>query len=69
MVIVSGCAREIFELLQPDIACGPVYGQRALYDDVQIAHRGYFEWLDHPEIGRAPYNGLQATLSLTPRSE
>lgn len=57
---------EVVDRLQPAVAAAPVHNQSGLYTDPQIAHRGYFVPLDHPHIGTAPYNGLQAELSRTP---
>jgi crotonobetainyl-CoA:carnitine CoA-transferase CaiB-like acyl-CoA transferase len=59
-------AAEVVATLQPAVAAGPVHDQSALYDDPQIAHRGYFQTLEHTVIGPVPYNGLQAILSRTP---
>ncbi|MYE32469.1 MAG: CoA transferase [Chloroflexi bacterium] len=42
--------------------------QRAsdLYDDPQLAHRGFFVTLDHPAMGPTPYDGLATRFSETP---
>lgn len=59
-------AKEVMFKLQPHIAAGVVHDQSGLYEDPQIAHREYFQWLDHSEMGTVPYNGTQALLSETP---
>ncbi len=37
-----------------------------LYDDPQLAHRGFFVTLDHAEMGPTPYDGLATQFSRTP---
>ncbi len=37
-----------------------------LYEDAQLAHRGFFVTLDHPEMGPTPYDGLATIYSETP---
>jgi crotonobetainyl-CoA:carnitine CoA-transferase CaiB-like acyl-CoA transferase len=37
-----------------------------LYDDAQLAHRGFFVTLDHTEMGPTPYDGLVTKFSATP---
>jgi crotonobetainyl-CoA:carnitine CoA-transferase CaiB-like acyl-CoA transferase len=37
-----------------------------LYDDTQLAHRGFFVTLDHQEIGLVPLDGLPTQFSETP---
>lgn len=37
-----------------------------LYEDKQLAHRGFFVTLDHREMGPTPYDGLITTFSETP---
>jgi crotonobetainyl-CoA:carnitine CoA-transferase CaiB-like acyl-CoA transferase len=59
-------ASQVVELLQPRVPAGVVQKMSELHTDPQVVHRGYFVELDHIEIGRAPYEGLQATLSRTP---
>jgi benzylsuccinate CoA-transferase BbsF subunit len=59
-------AGEVVAALQPDVAAAPVHDQTALYADPQISHRGYFVPLEHTVMGEVPYNGLQATMSVTP---
>lgn len=57
---------ELFYRLQPHLPAGPVHAQSDLYEDAQIVYRDYFEWVEHPVMGKVPYNGLQARLSKTP---
>jgi benzylsuccinate CoA-transferase BbsF subunit len=59
-------ADELFELLQPEVPCGPVLPVPALHDDPQVRHRGYWWPLVHTVIGEVPYDGLAATMSRTP---
>ena len=37
-----------------------------LYEDAQLAHRGFFVTLDHPAMGPTPYDGLATQYSATP---
>ncbi|MCP4222353.1 MAG: CoA transferase [Actinomycetia bacterium] len=57
---------EVVDALQPAVAATGVLDQSGLYADPQILDRGYFVPLEHTAFGEAPYNGLQAELSLTP---
>ena len=45
---------------------GVVQSQADLWEDPQVAHRGFFQWLDHAECGPMPYDGLTYHLSKTP---
>lgn len=38
-----------------------------LYEDPQLAHRGFFETLDHPVMGPTPYDGPATIYSRTPQ--
>ena len=38
-----------------------------LYEDPQLAHRGFFETLDHPVMGLTPYDGPATIYSRTPQ--
>ena len=38
-----------------------------LYEDSQLAHRGFFETLDHPVMGPTPYDGPATIYSRTPQ--
>lgn len=59
-------APELMDRLQPTVPAGVVHDQSGLHADPQVAHRGYFVPLEHTEMGRVPYDGMQATLSRTP---
>ena len=60
-------ARELMEALQSvGVPAGVVQSQADLWEDPQIAHRSFFEWLDHAECGPMPYDGLTYHLSRTP---
>ena len=48
------------------VPCGVVQRPSDLFHDPQLAHRGHFWPLDHPEIGRIRYNGASFKLSETP---
>ena len=37
-----------------------------LYEDPQLAHRGFFVTLDHPAMGPTPYDGLATHYSASP---
>ena len=37
-----------------------------LYEDAQLAHRGFFVTLDHPAMGPTPYDGLATQYSGSP---
>ena len=39
-----------------------------LYHDPQLAHRGFFVTLDHPEMGPTPYDGPATVYSRTPQT-
>lgn len=39
-----------------------------LYHDPQLAHRGFFVTLDHPEMGPTPYDGPATIYSRTPQT-
>ncbi len=39
-----------------------------LYHDPQLAHRGFFVTLDHPEMGPTPYDGPVTIFSRTPQT-
>ena len=37
-----------------------------LYEDPQLAHRGFFVTLEHPAMGPTPYDGAATIFSRTP---
>ena len=60
-------ARDLMVRLQEaGVPAGVVQSQADLWEDPQIAHRGFFQWLDHAECGLMPYDGLSYHLSKTP---
>ena len=62
-------ARQIMNLLQShEIPCGMVQSQSDMWEDPQLKHTDFFQWLEHSEVGPMPYDGLQFTLSKTPGS-
>lgn len=60
-------ARELMMQLQDaGVPAGVVQSQADLWEDPQVKHRGFFQWLDHEECGPMPYDGLTYHLSKTP---
>ena len=60
-------ARELMvQLQEAGVPAGVVQSQADLWEDPQIAHRGFFQWLEHEECGPMPYDGLTYHLSKTP---
>ncbi len=60
-------AQELMRTLQAaGVPAGAVQSQADLWDDPQLKHRNFFQWLDHAECGPMPYDGLQFLLSRTP---
>jgi len=60
-------AHELMNLLQEaGVPAGVVQNQSDLWNDPQLTHRGFFQWLDHTECGPMPYDGLQFLLSKSP---
>ena len=60
-------ARELMVRLQDaGVPAGVVQSQADLWEDPQVAHRGFFQWLEHAECGPMPYDGLTYHLSKTP---
>ena len=58
---------ELTRRLQAEgIAAAAVLNHRELLADEQLAARGYFETVDHPEAGRHVYHGMTWKLSGTP---
>ena len=54
------------ELQRAGVPAGVVQSQADLWEDPQLRHRGFFQWLDHAECGPMPYDGLTYHLSETP---
>jgi crotonobetainyl-CoA:carnitine CoA-transferase CaiB-like acyl-CoA transferase len=63
-------AEDVMSLLQSKgIAAGVVHNSRDVLDrDVHLKARQYYQYLDHPETGRAAYDGAPFRLSKTPGS-
>ena len=60
-------ARQLMDDLQRvGVPAGVVQSQADLWEDPQVAHRGFFQWLDHSECGPMPYDGIVCHLSKTP---
>ena len=60
-------AHELMRLLQEaGVPAGAVQNQADLWEDPQLKHQGFFQWLVHAECGPMPYDGLQFKLSKTP---
>ena len=60
-------ARELMLQLQDAaVPAGVVQSQADLWEDPQVKHRGFFQWLEHAECGPMPYDGLTYHLSKTP---
>ena len=54
------------ELQGAGVPAGVAQSQADLWEDPQLRHRGFFQWLDHAECGPMPYDGLTYHLSETP---
>ncbi len=53
-------AEEVMRLLQSaGVPAGVVQRSSDLLRDAQLAHRRFFRYLDHPEMGNIPYSGHQ----------
>ena len=53
-------------LQQAGVPAGVVQAQSDLWEDPQLEHWGFFQWLNHAECGPMPYSGLDFHLSKTP---
>ena len=54
------------ELQEAGVPAGAAQSQADLWEDPQLKHRGFFQWLEHAECGPMPYDGLTYRLSKTP---
>jgi benzylsuccinate CoA-transferase BbsF subunit len=53
-------AQEVMDLLQSvSVPAGVVQRSSDLLQDPQLAHRRFFRYMDHPEMGNIPYSGHQ----------
>ena len=60
-------ARQLMDDLQKvGVPAGVVQNQADLWEDPQVVHREFFQWLDHSECGPMPYDGIVSHLSKTP---
>ena len=60
-------ARSLMLRLQDaGVPAGVVQSQADLWEDPQIDHRDFFQWVDHAECGPMPYDGLVYQLSDSP---
>ncbi|SRR5579875_2944928 len=53
-------------LQEKGVAAYPVQSCLDLHQDENLESFGFWHWLEHPEMGPAPYMGLQHKLSATP---
>ena len=57
-------AREVMDILQAaGVSAGVVQRSSELLADPQYAHRRFYRWFDHPEMGHIPYAGHQFQIS------
>lgn len=57
----------LMEMLQQvGVPAGAVSSCEDLFSDKQLAHQGHYIWMDHPEMGRHPFDGTEFTGSETP---
>jgi benzylsuccinate CoA-transferase BbsF subunit len=54
------------ELQRAGVPAGAVQRPSDLFTDPQLAHRGHFWELDHPELGTILYNGVSFHLPESP---
>jgi crotonobetainyl-CoA:carnitine CoA-transferase CaiB-like acyl-CoA transferase len=54
------------ELKSSGVPASVVLRPSDLFDDPQLAHRGFFVTLNHPEMGPTPYEGFPTDFSATP---
>ena len=60
-------AHDVMCILQEaGVSAGAVQSQADLWEDAQLQHDGFFQWLEHTECGPMPYDGLQFLMSKTP---
>jgi benzylsuccinate CoA-transferase BbsF subunit len=60
-------AEELTAALQTaGVAAYPVQSCMDLHRDENLAAFGFWRWLDHPEMGPSPYDGLEHRMSRTP---
>ncbi|MDP7240175.1 MAG: CoA transferase, partial [Dehalococcoidia bacterium] len=60
-------SREVMETLQQaGVPAGVVWDARGLLEDPQLNHRRFYQYLEHPVLGKALHWGWPGTLPLTP---
>ncbi len=60
----SRTPRQVMETLQAaNVPAGIVQRSSDLLQDPQYAHRDFYRYFEHPEMGRIPYTGHQYTIS------
>ena len=68
---IGAAARDAFEaattLRRAGVPAYVVLRTSDLYDDPQLAHRGFFVTLEHPVMGPTPYDGPATIYSRTPQ--
>ena len=70
--LISGWTRSfepvpLMEMLQEaGVPAGAVNSCENLFSDKQLAHRGHYVWMDHPEMGQHPFDGTEFICSETP---
>ena len=70
-IAAQTCTREAFGLMErlqrAGVPSGVVQNAQDLVEhDRQLAHRGHWQYLHHPEMGRSIFNGVPVHLSRTP---
>ena len=60
-------AEEIMNLMQQaGVAAGVVKTNKEMFEDPQLEHRGYFQRVEHPEIGQCYQQAWPIRLSISP---
>lgn len=60
-------AEQVMAMMQAaGVPAGVVQSCSDLWQDPQIKHQGFFQWLNHTECGPMPYDGISFKLSKTP---
>jgi benzylsuccinate CoA-transferase BbsF subunit len=66
-LVATRHAEELTDLLQAaGVSAYPVQNCLNLHRDENLAAFGFWHWLDHPQMGPSPYEGLEHRLSRTP---
>ena len=60
-------ARELMRMLQEaGVPAGEVNRCEELFSDPQLTHRGHFVYMDHAELGRHSFDGVEFTMPASP---